>query len=230
MSRTFFTFCTHPKTGCGLNTEAFLHVYYGTRFKSSPLKTWVWLIHRCGLYTDKYGSWSIVIGASQWIVIVCSKEIGNCSWIWTSWEFPSGHCATRTEVPFIFARKNLMFSLMFAGPGSWRFVRSPRWLDLCGFGEPNRGRMAVGLRSENSQVRIHTQGIRPPSRHDQPVILPLRVLHFLIKSAPCIRFQTPSDIARAFGRVRKSYPEGTVFFTSHKSSMCKNTREPFFLA
>jgi len=46
ISRIFiFTFCTPPKTGCGLYNEAFLHVSYGTRFKPSPWKP------GCGLYT-----------------------------------------------------------------------------------------------------------------------------------------------------------------------------------
>ena len=40
-----FTFCTPPKTKCGLHTEAFLHVSYGTRFKPRTLKTWARLIH-----------------------------------------------------------------------------------------------------------------------------------------------------------------------------------------
>lgn len=55
------------------------------------------------------------------------------------------------------------------GAGAGRPLGAPGRLDLRRSEQPDGGRLAVGLRPQDQEVWIHTQGVREAARHDQPL-------------------------------------------------------------
>jgi hypothetical protein len=59
--------------------------------------------------------------------------------------------------------------LCLLGSSARRSDRAAWRLDLRRPGQPDSGRVAVGVRTQDPQVRLHPEGVRAAARHDQSV-------------------------------------------------------------
>ena len=61
--------------------------------------------------------------------------------------------------------------IRISGPGAGRPHRAAWRLGVRGPEQPDRGRVAVVVRAQDQEVRLHTQGLRQAPRHDQSLMM-----------------------------------------------------------
>lgn len=86
-----------------------------------------------------------------------------------SWYIQFGHIQLKLHLLMQgINRENINISFPI-GSSSRRSDRAAGRLDLRWPGQPDSGRVAVGVRSQDAKVRLHPEGVCAAARHDQPV-------------------------------------------------------------